>query len=111
MDLYADHDECGRRLADRCSRRFRNLPHASPSSELTDETLSHRRPGLLARALKHGVEDLQLPETDVKGWIFNMRGAISDRSIKPPEDLFERVVVAFAVAAGEIGIRPRPISQ
>src|ERR1700683_2763424 len=54
-------------------------------------------------ALEHGVEDGQLPQSiDELRILWSTAGA--DRSIKPAEDLLERVVVAFAVSARKVGV-------
>src|SRR6202034_2620702 len=38
-------------------------------------------------------------------------GAISDRSIESPEDLFEGVIVSLAVASGQVRVAPSFVTQ
>ena len=54
---------------------------------------------------EHGVEDGQLPQAIDK---LRILGRITaDRSVEATEDLFECVVVAFAVSTGKIGVVSR----
>jgi len=54
-------------------------------------------------ALEHGVQDFQLAQTVLELRVFgDDRG--SNGGVEAAEDLLEGVIVAFAVAAGEIGV-------
>src|ERR1700735_131551 len=58
-------------------------------------------------ALERSLDDTQLPDSVNKLRIFGRAGRIANRSIEAAEDLLERIVVAFAVAARKIGITTR----
>src|SRR5580692_419245 len=65
-------------------------------------------PASCSMALKHGVEDGQLPQSVDKLRVLGRSARCSNRSIEAAEDLLEGVVVAFAVSAGKIGVASRP---
>src|ERR1700722_3206388 len=58
-------------------------------------------------ALERSIDDTQLPDSVNKLRIFGRAGRGGNRSIEAAEDLLERIVVAFAVAARKIGITTR----
>src|ERR1022692_771430 len=58
-------------------------------------------------ALKRSVEDFQLPQPIAELRVLGVSARFSDRCIEAPEDLLECIVVAFAVAAGKIGVAAR----
>jgi len=58
-------------------------------------------------ALQRGVEDRELPKSIDELRILGQAARCADRSIEPPEDLLECVIVAFAMAAWKIGIAAR----
>src|SRR5580693_490834 len=64
-------------------------------------------PASCSMALKHGVEDGQLPQPIDKLRVLGRNTRCSDRSIEAAGDLLECVVVAFAVSAGKIGVASR----
>src|SRR5579863_6758883 len=64
-------------------------------------------PASCAMALKHGVEDGQLPQSIDKLRILGRSARCSDRRIEAAEDLLEGVGVAFAVSARKIGVAAR----
>src|ERR1700733_4939238 len=70
--------------------------------------LSYMFPGMAAITLQFCVQNDQLTEPVRELWIFRRRARILDRRIKAAKHLFERVVVAFAVASGQVGVRTRP---
>ena len=55
-------------------------------------------------ALQRGFEDGQLAQSVRELRIFGLRSRLPDRSVEAAEDLLECVVVAFAVAAGKVGV-------
>src|SRR5208337_2270514 len=61
-------------------------------------------PPSCSMALELGVKDDQLPQSIGELRVFEGVARISNRSIEAPEDLLERVVIAFAVSAGKIGV-------
>src|SRR5690349_11707213 len=67
--------------------------------------LSYMFPGLPAVTLEFRVQDHQLPQSVHKFRILRLRNGIFDGCVEPSKHLLERVVVAFAVAAGKIGVR------
>ena len=58
-----------------------------------------------------GFQDLQLPEPSDELRVFGLSDRIFNRLVEAAEHLLERIVVAFAVAAGKIGIGPRAVLQ
>src|SRR3954468_12765362 len=54
-------------------------------------------------ALEDAVEDSELPQAVGELRVLDWAARSGDRGIEAPEDLFERVVVAFAVATWKIG--------
>src|SRR6185437_3391915 len=69
--------------------------------------LRHVHPGALFAAGEFGLEDVQLPQAVLELRIFGRRRGVFDRAVETAEDLFERVVVALAVAAGKVGVTAR----
>lgn len=61
-------------------------------------------PGSRAIALQRGVENRELPQSVDELRILGRLAERRDRGVEAPKDLLEGVVVAFAVAAGKIGI-------
>src|ERR1700719_1703409 len=55
-------------------------------------------------ALKHGIEDIQLPQAIRELRIFDCIVISADRGIEAAKKLLEGVVVAFTVSAGKIGV-------
>src|ERR1700735_33355 len=60
-------------------------------------------PAVSARALEFGFENDELTKAVGEPRVVAGRGGVGDGGVEAAEKLFEGVVVAFAVAAGEIG--------
>jgi hypothetical protein len=58
-------------------------------------------------AFKFGVQNVQLPEAIDEPRIVGRSGRIMNRRIESPKQLFESVVVAFAVTARKVGVTTR----
>ncbi len=68
-------------------------------------------PCSLLRTLDHCVENAQLANPILEGGIFNRRLTIGNSPVEAAEDLLEGVIIAFAVAARQVGVTLGPICQ
>src|ERR1019366_7969537 len=69
------------------------------------------KPGMATITLQLCFQNDQLTESIRELRILRFHTGIFDRRIEAAEDLLERVVIAFAVSAGEIGVRARAFLQ
>src|SRR3954447_17357089 len=67
----------------------------------------HIHPPVRRVALQLALENGQPAQTIGELRIFGSRRRVENRRVKSTEHLLERVVVSFAMAARQIGIRPR----
>src|SRR6202789_200800 len=70
---------------------------------MAELTRSDIHPGSRVVTPECGVQNLKLPQTVGELWIVRLSSGRTDRTVEPPENLLERIVVAFAVATGKIG--------
>src|SRR5947207_10487975 len=67
----------------------------------------HVEPGVLGRTLEYSFHELHATESIDELCVLGGRGAIFYGSIEPAEYLLEGIIVAFAMAARQIGVRAR----
>ena len=68
-------------------------------------------PGAVAAAFQLGFQDGQLAQAVHELRVLGLGGRVADGIVEAAEDLLEGVVVAFAVAAGKVGVGARALAS